>query len=247
MTSIANLNLEVNLSPDERSKILENAKVEYQRSHHERRVDAVVVYGAILDGSNPPFYTGFASGASGHWGVVIDNFLHHLVFIFDDDGKPTGIEFEVTSFKQRWMDNGRCTELVPIGTTNLSLNAISAICIFVGCLLIPGEALIQNFGSYKRLYRNCQDFAELLIELVCLPGHRNFLSLPLSNIIAKTLIAFPMTTVGGTLMKIKQQKNRKATNRKTKADLSWESLVDAEIEEELREIGLTKPSKCIIS
>ncbi len=55
-------------------------------------MDAVLVYGAVFSGK-APFFSGWASGAAGHWGVFVDGYLNHLVFKVDDNRKPIRIKF----------------------------------------------------------------------------------------------------------------------------------------------------------
>ena len=69
-----------------------------------RRVEAVVVYGVIFSGK-APFFSGWATGAAGHWGVIVDGLLHHLVFTMNEDRKPVGIKFKREDFEQAWIIN----------------------------------------------------------------------------------------------------------------------------------------------
>jgi hypothetical protein len=131
------------LTEEEKDSIIRAAKDQYKESIKRRRVEAVLVYGVIFSGK-APFFSGWASGTAGHWGVVVDGLLHHLVFRLDEDRKPVGVEFERGDFKERWIDEGKATK-EEIGSTSLPLDAIKAV----------GESLILQFGNYRRLYRNC--------------------------------------------------------------------------------------------
>lgn len=75
-----------------------------------------------------------------------------------------------------------------IGKTFLPLIAIKAVV----------ETLILQFGDYRRLYRNCQTFADIFVHIIC---DLKAFSLPsIQNIIANTLLAFPLTTISGSIM-----------------------------------------------
>jgi hypothetical protein len=184
------------LTEEEKDSIIRAAKDQYKESIKRRRVEAVLVYGVIFSGK-APFFSGWASGTAGHWGVVVDGLLHHLVFRLDEDRKPVGVEFERGDFKERWIDEGKATK-EEIGSTSLPLDAIKAV----------GESLILQFGNYRRLYRNCQTFADIFVQIVCDVERKAFSSPSIQNVIANTLLAFPLTTIGGSIMHTKQKKLR---------------------------------------
>ncbi|XJO72331.1 hypothetical protein BDV3_003461 [Batrachochytrium dendrobatidis] len=129
------------LTEEEKQSIINAAKGQYKESIKSRRVEAVLVYSVVLYGKPPSFYSGWASGTTGHWGIVVDGLLHHLVFKLDEDRQPVGIEFERQDFKQQWIDEGKVTAKEEIGSTSLPLEAIKAV----------GESLILHFGDYRRL------------------------------------------------------------------------------------------------
>jgi hypothetical protein len=214
------------ISEVEKQTIIASAKSQYKDSIKSRRVDAVLVFGVIFSGK-APYFSGWASGAAGHWGVVVDGLLHHLVFKIDDRGKPVGVEFEQITFRERWIAEKRATK-EEIGSTSLPLEAIKAI----------GETLILEFGDYRRLYRNCQTFAEIFIQLICDVKCESFSTLSISQLLSFTLLAFPLTTISGTIIHIKQRNFIRYAIQKTKKSLSWEDIVDAEINEEIAKIGL---------
>eukprot|EP00842_Homolaphlyctis_polyrhiza_P007087 jgi/Hompol1/968/HPOL_000242-RA len=126
-----------------------------------------------------------------------------------------------------------------IGSTSLPLEAIAAI----------GETLIVHFGDYRRLYRNCQTFAEILVEIVCDVDRQAFPSTSIQNVIATSLLAFPLTTIGGSMMHINKRNFAKNIIKKSKNAISWEEVVDAEINDEINKIGLdvvgSKP-RCLL-
>ncbi len=107
--------------------------------------------------AKPPFFSGWASGATGHWGILVDDMLYHLVLDLDQDKNPVGIEFRAGFFRQTWIDEGRVTSKEEIGSTTLPSEALEAI----------GETLILQFGDYRRLYRNSQAFADIFVQVVC--------------------------------------------------------------------------------
>ena len=84
----------------------------------------MVVYEVIFSGK-APFFSGWASGAAGHWGVVVDGLLHHLVFRVDEDRRPVGVEFERGDFKERWINEEKATK-EEIGSNSLLLGAVCA-------------------------------------------------------------------------------------------------------------------------
>jgi hypothetical protein len=194
-----------------------------------RKLDAVLVFG-VVSSAKAPFFSGWASGAAGHWGVVVDGLLHHLIFKIDDRGKPVGVEFEQGTFRERWITEKRASK-EEIGSTSLPLEAIKAI----------GETLILEFGDYRRLYRNCQTFAEIFIQLICDVKCESFSTLSVNQLLSVTLLAFPLTTISETIIRTKH--NPRSAIQKTKKSLSWEDLVDAEINEEISKVGLDDSAK----
>ena len=214
------------LTEEEKDSIIRAAKDLYKDSIKSRRVEAVLVYGAIFSGK-APFFSGWASGTAGHWGVVVDGLLHHLVFTLNEDRKPVGMNFNREDFEQEWIEEGKATK-DEIGSTSLPLEAIKAV----------GETLILKFGNYRRLYRNCQTFADIFVQIICDVGRKAFPSPSLQTVIANTLLAFPLTTISGSIMHTKQKNFVKKVIKKTKKAISWEDIVDAEINDEINKIGL---------
>ena len=214
------------LTEEEKRSIINAAKGQYKESIKSRRVEAVLVYGVVFSGK-APFFSGWVSGTAGHWGVIVGGLLNHLVFKLDHDGKPVGIEFLQQTFKQEWMDDGNAKK-EEIGSTSLQLEAINAI----------GETLILQFGDYRRLYRNCQTFADIFVQIVCDVELKAFSSPSIQNFIANSLLAFPLTTIGGSIMHNKQKKFVMKVIKKTKKAISWEDMVDAEINDEINKIRL---------
>lgn len=73
------------LTEEEKQAIINAAKGQYTVSIKERRVEAVLVHGVVLYGNPPSFYFGWASGTTGHWGIVVYGELHHLIYRLDDN------------------------------------------------------------------------------------------------------------------------------------------------------------------
>ena len=142
--------------------------------------------------------------------------------------KPIGVEFDRGDFKERWIDQGKVTAKEEIGSTSLPLEAINSI----------GETLILQFGNYQRLYRNCQTFADIFVQIVCDVERKAFSSPSIQNVIANTLLAFTLTTISGSIMHTNQRNFVKRVIKKTKKSISWEDIVDAEINDEIIKIGL---------
>jgi len=67
------MNSQINAEISEHQKltILAKAKSQNQAAIRERRVEAVIVEGAMVAGKGT-FLSGWKSGMSGHWGVVVD-------------------------------------------------------------------------------------------------------------------------------------------------------------------------------
>src|SRR4051794_21818301 len=106
------------------------------------------------------------------------------VFDLDSNGKTIGVEFEQVTFNEKWVEEGRA-KIEDVGHTTIPLVAIKAI----------GDSLIVQFQNYRKLYRNCQTFAEIFLELIC-----DKESKPLSSTsISTALIAFPLTLVSGSV------------------------------------------------
>ncbi|KAK6099373.1 hypothetical protein MT418_000793 [Batrachochytrium dendrobatidis] len=199
------------LTEEEKQSIINAAKGQYNKSIKSRRVEAVLVYGVVLYGKPPSFYSGWASGTT-----------------VGSKQTASGNQVQREDFKQEWIDEGKVIAKEEIGSTSLPLDAIAAV----------GESLILHFGDYRRLYRNCQTFADIFVQIVCDVDHKAFSSPSIQNVIATTLLAFPLTTVGGSVMHIKQKNFIKKVIKKTKKAISWEDIVDAEINDEINKIEL---------
>ncbi len=74
------------LTEEEKDLIIRAAKDHYKDSIKSRRVEAVLVNGVILSGK-APFFSGWASGTAGHWGIVVDGILHHLVITLNEKAR----------------------------------------------------------------------------------------------------------------------------------------------------------------
>ena len=225
-----------NINETERQSIIDNIKLQHRESVESRRVYAALVNGEVLS-VKPPFFSGWLSGASGHWGLVVDGFFHHVVFELDQDRNPVGVMFHGQNFRQKWIDEGKAQK-EELGLTSLPLEAIRSI----------GDTLIIKFGNYQRLYRNCQTFAEILVQLICDKECKSFGTLSVKHTLASTLIAFPLTTPSGTIISQKQNKFITSAVPKTNKIITWENLVEAEIREEISKITFYVDSKqkCII-
>lgn len=115
------------LTEEEKQAIINAAKGEYKKSVKEQSVKAVLVHGKFYYGKPPSFYSSWASGTTGHWGIVAYGFLHHLVISLDDDRKPAGIDFKIENFKQAWINEEKVTKMEEIGSTSLPLDVILAV------------------------------------------------------------------------------------------------------------------------
>ena len=219
-------NLDGKMSDNEKALILESQRLIYKQSIKERRVEVVRIHGAVFS-SKGPFFSGWISGVDGHWGVVVDNKLHHLRFKLGLNCEPVGVIFEQVPFDKEWVNDKRAT-VEDIGSTTMPLTAIDAI----------GYALILEFQDYRKLYRNCQTFAEIFIELICDIEHKPLSSTSAGKIMSTILIAFPLTTVGGSVVHLALKRSKSKMAERTKKALSWEDVVDAEITEELERIEL---------
>jgi hypothetical protein len=166
-----------------------------------------------------------------------------------------GIKFKSENFEQEWIDEGKVTAKDEIGSTSLPLTAIKAVgetlttSLPLTAIKAVGETLILQFGDYRRLYRNCQTFADIFVQIICDVERKAFSSPSIQNVIANTLLAFPLTTISGSVMHTKQQNFVKKDIKKTKKAISWEDIVDAEINDEINKIGLdivSSKSSCFL-
>ena len=216
--------LDGKMTLDEKNRILEVQKKIYKETINPRRVEAVIVRGAVFT-SKGPFFSGWVSGACGHWGIVVDGLLNHLVFELDSNGKVIGVEFEQVTFKDKWVIEGR-VKVEVVGQTTISSVAIKAI----------GDSLIVEFQNYRKLYRNCQTFAEIFLELICGTEGRSFSTTSIRKIVETALIAIPLTSVTGTVVCVALKRSKSEMIEKTKEALSWEDLVDKQIMDEVGKI-----------
>jgi len=126
-------------------------------SPHTIRLAPIRTY--IQDGKS------FASGEfpgvvapafASHWGVLVGRTLYHLVFQnstdanldFSREGKPIKFACVLASKK--------ITETPIVGETYYDHEM----------LITVGEALIDAFGNYHRLFWNCQVFADCFLYLI---------------------------------------------------------------------------------
>ena len=228
-SNVTGPNFDGKMSYDEKALILQSQKLIYKQSKKERRVEAVRVHGAVFS-SKGPFFSGWVAGVNGHWGVVVDDFLHHLVFTINSNGVINGVELEIIKMKEHWKATKE-----DIGSSTIPLLAVGAI----------GEALIIQFQDYRKLYRNCQTFAEIFVELICDIDCKPLASTSISKLITTTLIAFPLTTIGGSVVHLTLSKSKSNMIATTKENLSWEDLVDMDIKKlmEKTELNQEKPKK----
>lgn len=95
-----------------------------------------------------------------HWGVVVGSLLYHLTFRehanaqlatsdFAREGKP--IQFSVTLATE-----DKIMQSQIVGETKYDSEGLIKI----------GKALIESFGSYHRLFWNCQVFADCFLYLI---------------------------------------------------------------------------------
>ena len=110
-----------------------------------------------------------------------------------------------------------------------------------------GETLILQFGDYRRLYRNCETFADIFVQIVCDADFKAFSWPSIRNFIANSLLAFPLTAIGGSIMHTKQ---KIFVMKVIKKAISWEDLVDSEINDEINKIRLdvvgSKSGCCLV-
>ena len=130
-------------------------------SPHTIRLAPVRTY--IQDGKS--FASGVFPGVvapafASHWGVLVGRTLYHLVFQNSADaslalsdssqeGKPIKLACVLTS-------KNKISETPIIGETNYDHET----------LITVGEALIDAFGNYHRLFWNCQVFADCFLYLI---------------------------------------------------------------------------------
>jgi hypothetical protein len=91
-----------------------------------------------------------------HWGVVIDETLYHLVFANHGDAESNVSRFAREGHSIKFEYNSASDKVIEskiIGKTKYSHQELIKI----------GKALIKAFGSYHRLFWNCQVFAECFL------------------------------------------------------------------------------------
>lgn len=172
---------------------------------------------------------------TGHWGLVVDELFLHFVFDLDGDGKPVSIDFTMESVGRDWFKDGKVMMKEDVGSTSLPLPAIIAI----------ADSLIIQFGDYRRLYRNSQTFADILVEIVCDVERKDLPLQSLQNVTGTSLLAFPMTEIDRPR---KPRKSGKKITEETKSSVTWEDVVDAEINEESNklELEVVVPKPCCV-
>jgi len=143
-------NLEVNFRvPDSTlEEYKNNVKKEFQTASHSAPQDVIEVdvVGVYLAPS--PFHQ-FHS----HWGIQFKDSLLHLVFELDERRQPVRIVFSC----MKPINLTKYTQKGVLGKTRYSLEQLCAI----------GDMLIACFGSYHRMFWNCQHWANCFLDIIC--------------------------------------------------------------------------------
>jgi hypothetical protein len=94
-----------------------------------------------------------------HWGIVVGNIMYHLTFRDTRDAESHTGEFSGKGCPIRFtirIVEDDITGGKIVGETNYDAEQLISI----------GKALIDSFGSYHRLFWNCQVFAECFLYLI---------------------------------------------------------------------------------
>jgi hypothetical protein len=106
-------------------------------------------------------FPGFVAPAfASHWGIVVDDTLYHLIFRNQEhanlalndlsrQGKPI-------RFACSYLEQDKINQCQVVGETYYDHRGLTKI----------GKALIEAFGSYHRLFWNCQVFADCFLYLI---------------------------------------------------------------------------------
>jgi hypothetical protein len=103
-----------------------------------------------------------------HWGVVVEGYLFHLCFENPQDGKVEFNDFsrygKPVYFEGRSLREGHreLSQGATVGNTRFNTVELTSI----------GKKLVDAFGSYHRLFWNCQVFADCYLRLIT--GERGF-------------------------------------------------------------------------
>jgi len=130
-------------------------------SSHTIRLTPVRTYvqdgKSLTSGTFPGVVTpAFAS----HWGVLVGRMLYHLVFQNSADANLALTDFsrmgKPIKFTCVLASKEKITETPIVGETNYDNETLITI----------GEALIDAFGNFHRLFWNCQVFADCFLYLI---------------------------------------------------------------------------------
>lgn len=224
---------------EEKESLTNAANAQVKEHVNSRKVEAVLVMGSFSRAKAPSHFYGWACQSAGHWGILVGEMLYHLVLKLDNDKKPVEIVFLGESFKPKSVGDGKGIQ-EEIGSTSFTVESIRAI----------GDALVLEMGDYHRLCRNSQAFAEILVQTICDVECKSSASLQIVD--AKNLVAFSLTTTGGSIMHTKQSNVGllgMEIIKNSGEDISWKGLIDAEITCEISKIGLCfvgSQSRCFI-
>ena len=113
---------------------------------------------ALIPGTSPCIAVpAFAS----HWGIVVGEGNHqklfHLVFVddMDGDGSSSAVENQKIRFHM-WEPFKPPPDIKHVGNTHYSIEELEAL----------GDAMIHEFGSYHKVFWNCQAFAKCYLRVV---------------------------------------------------------------------------------
>ncbi|KAI9142456.1 hypothetical protein BKA69DRAFT_1068445 [Paraphysoderma sedebokerense] len=147
--------------------------------HVSHRPVYVVIFHQPSSVRKGSFFNGWEPSRLGHWGLLVNDMLYHMVYRMNDERERVGAEFRIES----WVDEGEQGDALvrQIGITSLGLGAVIAI----------GTQLTAAFGSHSNIQQNSSIFAKLLTKLVCNVEYNEADAEELSSQIDSTLFAFP--------------------------------------------------------
>ncbi|KYQ91569.1 hypothetical protein DLAC_07338 [Tieghemostelium lacteum] len=136
-----------------------------------------------------------------HLAILTQSFIIHMVFIQDKiTRKPTSVTCQVTSANQGIHLSNKA--IFQLGTTKYNPIEIHNI----------GNLLIQHFGTYQKVFWNCQHFVNCLLDIIC----EDYIAIPTSSdqlrkVLFGSIALSPIATASHTMEKKKKESTLKDT------------------------------------
>jgi len=222
----ANLELGFAIKDEELAMFKENAKHKFKGKGKlsEKIVTVVDVVGVLC---TPSPYQQSVS----HWGIIVDDTLYHLVFVVDKKKQPQSVHFTFQKTVGMKIVNQRL-----LGKTKFSHDDLNAI----------GDLLVSNFGTYHRIFWNCQHFVNCFLDIIC-DGEFE----PIQTSAAVLRMAMFASTTGAPTAIIKGLQEQPKSNQlieQTKSELEMKSdnVIVSILPEKSKDDGVKDISYCQI-